>query len=83
MRSERANSEEGHRYIKADDGTFIQCSEDNRAEWEALTVTSRKFGATCEYHTTCFDWTGLRPYAEPNLENGVNRLARGVAQWTP
>lgn len=74
--SERANSEEGHRYIKADDGTFIQCSEDNRAEWEALTVTSRKFGATCEYHTTCFDWTGLRPYAEPNLENGVNRPAR-------
>jgi hypothetical protein len=74
--SERANSEEGHRYIKADDGTFIQCSEDNRAEWEPLTVTSRKFGATCEYHTTCFDWTGLRPYSEPNLENGVNRPAR-------
>ena len=20
----------------------------------------RKFGAKCEYHTTCFDWTGLR-----------------------
>ena len=39
-------------------------------------MTSRKFGATCEYHTTCFDWTGLRPYAEPNLENGVNRPAR-------
>ena len=74
--SERANSEEGHRYIKADDGTFIKCSEDNRAEWEPLTVTSRKFGATCEYHTTCFDWTGLRPYSEPNLENGVNRPAR-------
>ena len=60
--SERANDEQGHMYIKADDGTFIPCAEANRAEWEALSVTSRKFGAKCEYHTTCFDWTGSVSY---------------------
>lgn len=76
--SERANQEDGHRYIKADDGTFIPCPDETRAQWEALSVTSRKFGATCEYHTTCFDWTGLRPYAEPNLESGVNRAYRDL-----
>lgn len=76
--SERANTELGHRYIKADDGSFIPCPEHSRSEWEALSVTSRKFGATCEYHTTCFDWTGLRPYAEPHLDSGVNRAVRDV-----
>ena len=76
--SERANQEDGHKYIKADDGSFITCPDDTRAEWEALSVTSRSFGAQCEYHTTCFDWTGLRPYAEPNLESGTNRPARDL-----
>ena len=76
--SERANQEDGHKYIKADDGSFIPCPDDTRAEWEALSVTSRSFGAQCEYHTTCFDWTGLRPYAEPNLESGTNRPARDL-----
>ena len=74
--SERANVEVGHEYIKADDGTFIPCPEHTRAQWEAASVTSRRFGATCEYHTTCFDWTGLRPYAEPKLDSGVNRAVR-------
>jgi hypothetical protein len=76
--SERANQEDGHRYIKSDDGTFIPCPAHQRAEWEARSVTSRRFGATCEYHTTCFDWTGLRPYAEPHLDSGVNRAVRDV-----
>ena len=74
--SERANEEQGHMYIKADDGSFIPCGNDTDVDWLSLSQTSRSFGAKCEYHTTCFDWTGLRPYAQPNLEVGVGRASR-------
>ena len=32
----------------------------------------------CAYHTTCFEWTGLRPFSDPLQSIGANRVNREV-----
>ena len=39
--SERANEEQGHMYIKADDGSFIPCGNDTDVDWLSLSQTSQ------------------------------------------
>ncbi len=76
--SPRANEARGHSFIRLDDGSYGACDNPEDDSWVARSVTSRRYGASCQYQSPCFDWTGTRPYAEPLLDVGSAVLARGA-----
>jgi len=73
-----ANQVLGHSYIKLDDGTYAACDNPADTSWLALSVASRRYGATCAYQAPCFEWTGIRPYSEPELDVGTGLVSRAV-----
>ncbi|XRA97314.1 EGF-like, conserved site [Pycnococcus provasolii] len=83
-----ANQLPGHTFIKSDEkndkgkGIYVPCNPWDEQEYLDASANTRLLGespgGSCEYHTTCFDWTGLRPYAEPTLIEGMGRNKRQV-----
>ncbi len=74
--SPRANQARGHSFIRLDDGTYARCDNPDDLSWLPLSATSRRFGASCQYQSPCFEWTGTRPYAEPTLDVGSGVVSR-------
>ena len=85
--SPTGNSVQGNKYIRLDDGTYVNCDTPVSAttglprqpdpaldSWWNLSVVSRQQGAVCVYAPPCLEWTGLRPYKNPQLEQGVGFL---------
>jgi len=76
-----ANQVEDHGFVKTSSGVYVKCDPEDPSSYEEHLQKIQEGGyeppgAKCEYHMTCFDWTGLRPYSEALSIRGSNVKTR-------
>ncbi len=73
-----SNQVSGHSFIRLDDGTYARCDNPDDGSWWNASVASRAAGAKCTYSPPCLEWTGQRPYSNPQLGLGTGVVSRAV-----
>jgi len=73
-----SNNAVGNSYIRLDNGTYVRCDNPSDTSWVNLSVASRSVGFKCVYTPPCLEWTGLRPYMNPQLGLGTGVVSRAV-----
>ena len=69
-----SNNAVGHHYVRLDNGSYARCDNPLDLSWLNASTASRAAGAKCVYTPPCLEWTGLRPYTNPQLGLGAGAV---------